>query len=213
MIKRIKSKIQTEDTKGEILENLLSKDLTALDLAEILEINESAVRRHLNKLESEGLINSYFEKAEKGRPKKYFTLTDEGKKLFPREIELLLELMIKNIQEDLDEDASLRLEENLVKDLIDLFPEFDEEDTMEDKIEKMVKGFDELGFYCSYQEEDGAYLISYRNCAFGNLPKKEAYWLCEIHKRAIKELLDLQNIQQERSMLEGDNSCIQKIGE
>ncbi len=213
MIKRIKSRIQTEDTKGEILENLLSNDLTALDLAEILEINESAVRRHMNKLESDGLIGSYFEKAEKGRPKKYFSLTDEGKKLFPREIELLLELIIKNIQEGLDEDASHRLKENLVEDLIDLFPEFDEEDTMEDKIEKMVKGFDELGFYCSYQEEDGAYLISYRNCAFGNFPKREANWLCDIHRKVIKQLLDELDIQQERSMLEGDNSCVQKIGE
>jgi len=213
MIKRMKSRIQTEDTKGEILENLLSKDLTALDLAEILEINESAVRRHLNKLESDGLINSYFEKAEKGRPKKYFSLTDEGKKLFPREIELLLELMIKNIQEGLDEDVSLRLEEKLVEDLIDLFLEFDEEDTMEDKIEKLVRGFDELGFYCSYQEEDGAYRISYKNCALGNLPKKEAYWLCDIHRKVIKQLLDEIDIQQERSMLEGDNSCVQRIGE
>ncbi len=212
MIKRMKSRIQTEDTKGEILENLLSKDLTALDLAEILEINESAVRRHLNKLESDGLIDSYFEKAEKGRPKKYFSLTDEGKRLFPRQIELLLELMIKNIQEGLDEDASLRLEENLVEDLINLFPGFDEKDSMEDKIEKLVKGFDELGFYCSYHEEDDTYRISYRNCAFGNLPKKEAYWLCDIHRKVIKELLDELDIQQERSMLEGDNSCVQRIG-
>ncbi|MEF8832642.1 MAG: ArsR family transcriptional regulator [Candidatus Thermoplasmatota archaeon] len=213
MVKGIKSRIQKEDTKGEILENLLSKDLTALDLSEILEINESAVRRHLNKLESDGLINSYFEKADKGRPKKYFTLTDEGKELFPREIELLLELIIKNIQESLDEDTSHRLKENLVENLIDLFPEFDEEDSSEEKIEKVVEGFDELGFYSSYDKEDGSYRISYKNCAFGNLPKDEAYWLCDAHRRVIKKLLDDMNIQQERSMLEGNDSCVQKIGD
>ncbi len=212
MVKRIKSRIQKEDTKGEILENLLSKDLTALDLAEILEINESAVRRHLNKLESKGLIDSYFEKADKGRPKKYFKLTDEGRELFPREIELLLEHIIKNIEEVLDEDASRNLEEKLVEDLIDLFPETEEEDSTKDKIEKVVEGFDELGFYCSYHEEDGTYRISYRNCAFGNLPKKEANWLCTIHRNVIKELLDERDITQEKSMLEDDNSCVQKIG-
>jgi len=213
MTKAIKGRLQTEDTKSEILENLLSKDLTALDLADILSINESAVRRHLNKLESDGLVGSYFERADKGRPKKYFELTEEGEELFPREIELLLGLMIKNIHEVLDEDVSRELEENLVQDLIDRFPEVYEKDDTETKIKKVVKGFDELGFYSSYHEENGTYKISYRNCAFGNLPEKEAYWLCKIHKKVIRKILDDFDLQQEKSMLEGDNSCVQKIGE
>ena len=213
MAKGTESTLQRKDTKGEILENLLSQDLTALDLAEILEINESAVRRHLNRLESDGLIHSYFEKADRGRPKKNFELTEQGEKLFPRETELLLELIIKNIHEVLDKEISRELKEKLVQDLIDRFPEVYEKDDTETKIKKVVKGFDELGFYSSYHEENGTYKISYRNCAFGNLPEKEAYWLCKIHKKVIRKILDDFDLQQEKSMLEGDNSCVQKIGE
>ncbi|MFW5945498.1 MAG: helix-turn-helix transcriptional regulator [Candidatus Natronoplasma sp.] len=213
MVADRKNRIKLDGTKGEILENLLSTDLTALELSDILSINESAVRRHLNNLESDGLVESYFEKADKGRPKKYFTLTDGGKKTFPRQIELLLELIIRNIKEEFDEDVSSSLKEKLVNDLIGLFPEVDEDEILERKIEKVVEGSNEMGFYTSYSEEDGSHHLSFRNCAFGDLPKEEARWLCEAHKKVIEELLGGVELQQKSSMVEGDHTCIQRISD
>ncbi len=205
-------RIGSKDTKDKILENLLSDDLSALELAEILEINESAVRRHLKTLESKNLVDSYFEKASKGRPKKYFTLTVEGKKLFPDQFELLLKLMIKNVNEGFDRKISSELADRMVKDLVGLFPEMDEEVSLDNKVEKVIEGSDELGFYCDYEFTEDLYRLRFRNCAFGNLPEEEARWLCRIHKRVLKELLGEENIQQEKSMHDGDNICIQKIG-
>ncbi|MFP4001021.1 MAG: helix-turn-helix transcriptional regulator [Candidatus Natronoplasma sp.] len=213
MVTGRKKGIKISGTKGEILENLLSKDLTALELSDLLSINESAVRRHLNNLESGGLVNSYFQKADRGRPKKYFSLTDEGKKIFPRQVEHLLDIIIKNIKDEFSEDISSRLKEKMVEDLIDLFPEVDEDEELEKKIEKVVQGSNEVGFYASYSKKNGSYKLKFKNCAFGGLPKEEARWLCELHRRVIGELLEGSEIQQQSSMVDGDKSCVQKVGE
>jgi len=212
MVAPTEKRIRSEDTKSKILESLLSEDLSALDLTNILEINESAVRRHLKTLEAEGLVEAYFEKSGKGRPKKYFTITDEGKKLFPDQLGLLLELTIRSIMEGFDKKISSELADLLVQELIESFPEMDEEDSLQDRVEKVAQAFDELGFYCDYSTTGGSYRLRFRNCAFGNLPEEEARWLCGIHKRVLQELLKEADIQQEKSMLEGDNNCVQRIG-
>lgn len=90
--------LQSGTTRSKILNLLLSQDLTALDISDRLGINESAIRRHLKNLENQELVDPYFKKVKKGRPKKYFSLTDSGEDLFPRETELLLTILIKHIQ-------------------------------------------------------------------------------------------------------------------
>ncbi len=192
---------------------LLEEDKTALELADILEINESAVRRHLKDLESEDLVSSYFEKASKGRPKKYFELSEEGKKMFPKQLELLLDLLIKKMREDRGEDFMSKISDEMVEELKEHFPKVKAEKKLDEKIDRIVESFDDLGFYCSYSKENGSYTIKYKNCAFGNLPKEQASWLCEIHQRLLHELIGDLKIEKKKSMLKGDKICIQKIGD
>ncbi|MEF8873945.1 MAG: ArsR family transcriptional regulator [Candidatus Thermoplasmatota archaeon] len=199
-----------KSTKKTIMEELLGRDLTALDLAEIVGINESAVRRHLSKLESDGFVRTYFEKASKGRPKKYFALTDEGKKVFPKQNELLLNLVIKHLRKTVDEEVLEEISDKIVDDLKEFFLEVDDV-SLEKKVEKVVKNSDELGFYCSYTKDDGSYTLTYENCAFGELPKKQSSWLCSIHRKVLDDILGEADIQQKKSMKEGDKICLQKI--
>ncbi len=205
-------KYPSENTRTEILDELLDRDLTALDIADILGINESAVRRHLNRLEKNGLIDSYFEKASKGRPKKYFEITEEGEKLFPKETELLLNILIKSLRDRMDEKGLKELSDVVAEELKKYFPEVDEEDGLEKRIEKIVKGSDELGFYSSYGKEGDHYTIKHKNCVFGDLPAEQASWICSIHRKVVSDILGSVDIEQEKSMQEGDKICVQKVG-
>ncbi len=213
MMKRNMIKYPLENTRTKILNEMLSRDLTAINLVDILEINESAVRRHLNKLENEGFVESYFEKADKGRPKKFFTITDEGEELFPKETELILNTLIKNMKDQLGKETLEEFSDLVVEDLKEYFPEIEEEEDLENKIAKVVNASDELGFYSSYDRENDHYSIVYENCVFGDLPQEQAAWLCKIHVKIIDDLLGEVDIEQKKSMLEGDKVCLQKIGE
>lgn len=203
----------SKDTKSKILRFLSEKDLTALDIAERLDVNESAVRRHLDKLESLGMVNHDFKKVGRGRPKKFFRLTEKGMRAFPREPELLLNLLIKNLDDDLDEDVFEDISKNIADGLKDHFPETSSDESLEKKIEKVVQGFNDLGFYCSFDQKNGSYSIKYKNCAFGRIPQEQGTWLCKVHRMLLHDLLDGADLEQPKSMMIGDKICLQNVGD
>jgi len=71
-------------SKQEILRLLLKHEkLKSQTLAELLKVSPQAVRRHLNDLESEGLVTHTVETGGMGRPQYIYSLTKLGKKQFP----------------------------------------------------------------------------------------------------------------------------------
>lgn len=71
-------------TKQNILQNLLKQgEATAQQLAQALQISPQATRRHLNELETEGLIEYKSIQNGMGRPQHYYKLSRQGRSLFP----------------------------------------------------------------------------------------------------------------------------------
>ena len=71
-------------TKQSILQYLLKEgEATAQQLAIALNISQQAVRRHLNELEAEGLIEYQLIQHGMGRPQHRYQLSREGRSLFP----------------------------------------------------------------------------------------------------------------------------------
>ena len=70
-------------TKEKILD-LLKKDvsLSVNELTECLHITHMAVRKHLNNLEKDGLIESREMKKPMGRPLQLYSLSKKGERLF-----------------------------------------------------------------------------------------------------------------------------------
>lgn len=210
---RAKIKMPSNNTRTEILNHLLGNQMTALQLKDILGINESAVRRHLQKLENKELIQHHFEKVSKGRPKKYYKLTEKGMELFPRETDLLLNILINRLEEQLTESEMEELMEKVGEDIRDFLEPKSENDEIEARLEKLIDNFNRLGFFCSYRKEDDQYRIEYRNCIFSDVSQKFAKWICGIHKETMKEILGEEiDFEQTSSILGGDEVCHQVIG-
>lgn len=209
---RARINMPSNNTRTEILNYLLGNQMTAIQLKEELGINESAVRRHLQKLEYRDLIEHHFEKASKGRPKKYYNLTKKGMELFPKETGLLLNILIRRMEEQFSRDEIEELMKKVGEDLKRyLKPETKDEDT-EDKLRKLIKNFNDLGFFCSYEKDDDEYTIEYRNCIFSDVSEDFAKWICGIHKEIMKETLgDDIDFEQKSSILGGDEICQQVI--
>ena len=70
-------------TKDKILD-LLKKDvsLSVNELVDCLHITHMAVRKHLNSLEKDGLIESHEMKKPMGRPLQLYSLSKKGEVLF-----------------------------------------------------------------------------------------------------------------------------------
>ncbi len=65
------------ETRREILQLLSEKPCYVTELSQELEIGHKAIIEHLEGMRRAGMIEAQFQKIEKGRPRKYFTLTHD----------------------------------------------------------------------------------------------------------------------------------------
>src|SRR5579875_1292964 len=86
-------------TKAKILNHLLSNRRTAKELAEVLDIQVSAARKHLQALQELNVVEEQFIQEGMGRPKKYYFLTDSGRELFPRRYETILSAVLERLMQ------------------------------------------------------------------------------------------------------------------
>src|ERR1043166_1069329 len=83
-------------TKQKIMEILLEGPRSLGEITDKLQIQKSAVRVHLQSLQSEKAVESHFKIERLGRPRKIYSLTENGRELFPRKYDLILSLIQKN---------------------------------------------------------------------------------------------------------------------
>ena len=77
-------------SRRDILELLSKQELTALELAERLEITPAGIRQHLAPLEALGWIEREKEVQGAHRPSFRYRLTGDGQRAFPKRYDLLL---------------------------------------------------------------------------------------------------------------------------
>ncbi|KXA90682.1 hypothetical protein AKJ36_00330 [candidate division MSBL1 archaeon SCGC-AAA259I07] len=193
-----------------ILEDLLRDDLTAIELAEGMDLGTSTVRDHLRTLQEKGYVEHYFERASKGRPKKKYAITLEGRKLFPRGYERLISKLLLNIESEYGEEKLRELLVGVAGDMAGVGRDLLKKD-METRLDEMVSFFEDMNLYPSLSREDGSYLIEYGNC--GNLEIIEEFhrYLCYTHRRIVTNFLPECEVEQVKSYGRGDDICIHRI--
>jgi len=182
------------DTRALIMSNLLNGDLTAIDLEEELDINESAVRRHLDTLQNQGLVQPYFEKASKGRPKKMYSLTESGDNMFPQKSCELFSLMIDDLRERIDDKVLDKVFSSAASKLAEKLSPGNGFSSTEDKLDEFLDSLDDFGFFPKKTKENGFFKVEYRNCVFNSLDNglsdgEISDKLCELHEEMVQDVM------------------------
>ncbi len=201
-----------DNTRTKILAYLLGDELTALDLKERLQINESAVRKHMDKLEGKGLVEHHFKKVSKGRPKKLFSITDKGRGLFPRQMGLLVDGLFKALVSEYGEEEVGSLMEQVADNIYPYIVHSIMEEDPKERLEAAVENFEEMGFFCSLSSSGDAYTIEYKNCIFSDVSEEYGKMVCRVHTSLMQRIVgDDVEIEHENSILQGDDNCVQMI--
>lgn len=214
MIDHDRIKIPFKGTRAAIFLHLIGKESSALELRSALGINESAVRRHLDVLEREGVVSHYFEKSPSGRPKKKYQLTEFGKRFLPQRTSMLVSLLTRNLISTYGQEALKLLMERMAKDLAEYFlPELAHQakENVEDYLKNMVNHFNDFGFFASVSKGDTEYIITYRNCIFSDALPELGGLLCEMHRKTVEKILGEGNVKQEKTIARGDEFCVHRI--
>jgi DeoR family suf operon transcriptional repressor len=183
------------DTKKTILELLLEGPKTSGEIANKLQIQKSAVRIHLDSMQAQKAVRSYFKIVRLGRPRKIYELTEIGRELFPRRYDLILSLIVKKIEETGGREQLNKIIKSIADDIAADIRERIEKNNDSGNFEKSLKMLNsvsnELGFISSVRKEGSeTYSLISRNCILHKLALEHQDAICHgLHDRIIQKTL------------------------
>jgi len=185
-----------------------SVGLTVDELAKELAISRNAVNQHLASLEGNGFIKNTSMSSTGGRPSKIYTLTDEGKELFPRHYALFSNLLIRLLKEKMGEQTLKVYLTELGHQLADEFRgRMRDKTSFADRVTELASIMYELGYEAeAKQREDGLHEIVASNCVFHKLAE-ECNTVCELDLALMSSVLDKASINHQECMAKGASCC------
>ena len=208
------------ETREQILNLIESEELSAIEIAESLNLSAGAVRRHLDLLVADQLITSHIprqdstRKAVRGRPTSVFQLSDTSEMLkSAMDYRRLLGRIARALESFTDIEVSgkdgteiLELVSERLADLVaaDYAPNMRAK-TFEAKLVEVVSLLSEEGILRSIRTDKKGFILSTPSCPIKTLSRTTGA-ICEADRRSI-ELLIGTNVQQISTIAAGSHSC------
>lgn len=201
-------------TRQSVLELLKKRqELSVSGLKEFLDITEMAVRKHLIKLESEGLITTRTVRQPMGRPVIFYRLTKEGNDLFPNSYGKVAVEILHDIRESMGEEAIDVLFDNREKRLRKQYQRsIFKEDSLKDRVEQLVAIQDENGYMAELvmaeEKNVDEEIVTFEqfNCPIAAIA--DTYDKpCQCELQLFKEVLGTDTIERVTCIAKGGRSC------
>lgn len=191
-------------SKTRILRLLPSGGKTAKEIAFILRIQVSAARKHLQDLERLGIVSQDFRRVTVGRPKKFFSLTEKGRELFPRSYDTVLSAVLAQLVQK-DEAYAESVMGGIAKDIASTM---NGTESGSKHTRLAVKGLNGLGFQATIQEDSSNFHVTSRNCPLFKTASQHQNLVCKgLHETLLSQALGGGHVNRTSWILSGDSQC------
>lgn len=188
--------------------------ITVTELAERLSLTGMGVRRHLDALAAEGLVETVAcEKTARGRPPTGWRLTAAGMEVFPRRYDALALEILEDVAEQVDPRA---VDAAFAGRTDKLTAEYDRALAGASGIEERVAGLtrlrDDAGYLAEWREDDdGTLVLTENNCAVHRVAQQYPV-VCAMELSLIRRVLgpDVEVTRVSHTMA-GDAVCTYRI--
>lgn len=197
-------------TKTRMVKQLLLGPRTAIQVASMLGIQVSAARKHLERLKGMGIVDERFERAGPGRPKKFYALTDEGRELFPRRYDAVLNALLADLVRDRGEAQAERALHRVADDFArGANPEPGSD---RPRLRRLVAALEEMGFEPSLSVDGKECTITSRNCPILRTAKAHRELVCRgLHAEILRGATGVSSVERGKWIVDGDPICTHVI--
>jgi predicted ArsR family transcriptional regulator len=190
------------ETKQRLLLQLLDGPTTAEKLASKLSMNLSVIRRHLEDLASQDLVESTFKRTGRGRPGKYYSISVDGRGRISSKYDLVAELLTMAMVKDEGRSKSRELYESAGQVLAATVGE-------PKGPESWRAALNEFGFQPQMRKEGKSELVISRNCPILKLSMKYPELVCDaFHTAFLRGTLSKPNVVLRQAIARGAAECI-----
>lgn len=166
-----------------------SDTLSVGDMAKRLGITEMAVRRHLNTMERDGLVETTLVRQAMGRPAHKYSLTVHAESLFPKNYHSLTLDLLEELEAESEGDPVGRLFERRKQKLIRKYSDRMRTASLRDKVAELAKIQNDNGYMADWELDDqGNYVINEFNCPISQVANKYNH-ACQSELALFGELL------------------------
>lgn len=203
-----------ESTRDRVARSILTNGpSSAAVLAERLELTPAAVRRHLDHLLGEGLVESREERVYgprgRGRPAKVFVLTDSGRHAFHQAYDDLAATALRFIAEAGGEQAVAEFARRRVAEVEDRYRELLDAAPDGQKAEVLAQALSVDGYAASTQQAGAGEQLCQHHCPVAHVAEQFPQ-LCEAETEVFSRLLG-KHVQRLATIAHGDGVCTTHI--
>ncbi|MHA1971492.1 MAG: helix-turn-helix transcriptional regulator [Candidatus Hodarchaeales archaeon] len=181
-------------------------------IAEDLDLSSNAIRQYLIELEKEGYVVKTYKKIKKGRPLILYRLHGSAMNFFPK---LYVEFSLQLIDELVKQFGQAKVKEILTnvgkKFALEMKQNYPSEEgnSLEERVQYLVKIYEEYGKYPSLFEDETYYYIKNSNCLLYDIVKERPI-VCELDHKLVDEILK-SKAEKVSCIRDGDPYCLYRV--
>lgn len=184
------------DTRRNIMLILLERGpVTASDIADQLRLSTAGVRRHLDNLVEDDLVEAAkprqnpYEPKTRGRPAKTFRLTDRGRSIFGHEYDTLAAAALTSLREYGGDDAVRDFARKRIAEIVEgITPANGGAQSIRDTARSLVEAFSRHGYATTAEAAGQGMQICQHHCPISTVAARFPE-LCEAEHAAVSALL------------------------
>lgn len=177
-----------------------------------MDITTEGARFHLMKLEKDGLVESESVAKGRGRPKQYWSLTEEGHNRFPdRHGELTVNL-INMMRETLGEGAVEQVIEEHRNSMLSRYSgEMNDGDNLESRVSKLAEIRTREGYMAEYEKAGDEFVFIENHCPICSAAKV-CQGFCRAELKTFQSVLGKDvNVERTEHIISGERRCAYRI--
>jgi DeoR family transcriptional regulator, suf operon transcriptional repressor len=194
-----------QSTKGRIVDSLRRGPRTASELAGDHRLTPNAIRQHLARLERDGLVVETSERRGPTKPSLVFSLTPEGRRLFPQRYGALLNALIEEIGQSEGPEKVRELFHNIGKRSARKFAPRFAGMNAEERVAELTSILREQGVVADYERSGDGYVLREHTCPFRETATAHPE-VCSVVHTLMEEVLPAK-AEQRSSIARGDALC------
>lgn len=197
-------------TRQAILEYLRREHRASVqELARALGLTPTGIRQHLALLERDSLIEAQEERGRVGRPALIYRLTDRGEALFPKNYDLLANLLLEELRASSSREGFQETMRRVAARMAGLFLARVEGKAVPERVAETAAIMRSFGCIAEASEKDGELFLRQYTCPYPKVARQHSI-ICALEVAFVRQLAGA-DARLCSSLLRGDKSCTYRI--
>jgi predicted ArsR family transcriptional regulator len=197
-------------SRRQILDHLhRERSGTARALASVTALSVAGVRQHLNAMQRDGLVQSYVQRGQVGRPALVYTLTERGEGLYPKNYDALTVLLLEEVRATAGSDALQRAMQRIAARMADQRMDRVAGRPLAERVAETTTILREIGSVAEWEQRGDEFFIFQCTCPYPNVARRNSA-VCVLEVDFVRRLTGA-DARLTTSLLRGDRACTYRI--